>query len=195
MWMLGQPFDVIGHGYPEPEPGATLLVVDAREQTWEGHAYRRLPSAFLGPRQVEYSWLVPDTAPSTAPSRRRSWRPSWSRRRGSDGPGPVGQLLRGHRLDAGPGGRPRLGRRGRGLGAARGSEAAARALDSKYSHDPWFKGVRHLNHGEADPDWLVRPAVLEGLGVLRRASSSSRWSRCTPCTWACADTRSALDRT
>ena len=38
--------------------------------------------------------------------------------------------------------------------------AAARVLDGQYLANPWFKGVRHLNHGEADPDWLVRPAVL-----------------------------------
>ncbi|MFV2064049.1 MAG: amidohydrolase [Chloroflexota bacterium] len=45
--------------------------------------------------------------------------------------------------------------------------AAARALDDGYLANPWFKGVRHLNHDEADPDWLVRPAVIEGLKVLQ----------------------------
>ncbi len=30
-------------------------------------------------------------------------------------------------------------------------------------------GVRHLNHDEPDPDWLVQPAVIEGLGALARA--------------------------
>ncbi len=30
-------------------------------------------------------------------------------------------------------------------------------------------GVRHLNHDEPDPDWLVRPAVIEGLKALARA--------------------------
>jgi L-fuconolactonase len=45
--------------------------------------------------------------------------------------------------------------------------AAARALDDKYLANPWFKGVRHLNHDEADPDWLVRPAVIDGLKVLQ----------------------------
>jgi L-fuconolactonase len=44
---------------------------------------------------------------------------------------------------------------------------AARALDSKYLANPWFKGIRHLNHEEADPDWLVRPAVIDGLKVLQ----------------------------
>jgi L-fuconolactonase len=43
---------------------------------------------------------------------------------------------------------------------------AARALDERYLQDRWFKGVRHLNHEEADPDWLVRPAVIDGLKVL-----------------------------
>ena len=45
--------------------------------------------------------------------------------------------------------------------------AAATALDETYLPNPWFKGVRHLNHEETDPDWLVRPAVLDGLRVLQ----------------------------
>jgi L-fuconolactonase len=44
--------------------------------------------------------------------------------------------------------------------------AAAQALDERYLADPKFKGIRHLNHEEADPDWLVRPAVIDGLRVL-----------------------------
>ena len=43
---------------------------------------------------------------------------------------------------------------------------AARVLDGRYLANPWFRGVRHLNHEEADPDWLVRPAVIDGLKVL-----------------------------
>ncbi|MEX1297100.1 MAG: amidohydrolase family protein [Candidatus Limnocylindrales bacterium] len=45
------------------------------------------------------------------------------------------------------------------------AHAAAQALD-RYLVDPYFKGIRHLNHEEADPDWLVRPGVLDGLKVL-----------------------------
>ena len=45
--------------------------------------------------------------------------------------------------------------------------AAARALDERYLAHAAFKGVRHLNHNEADPDWLVRPTVLAGLQVLQ----------------------------
>lgn len=44
--------------------------------------------------------------------------------------------------------------------------AAARALEERYLSDRWFRGVRHLNHEEADPDWLVRPEVIEGLRIL-----------------------------
>jgi len=44
---------------------------------------------------------------------------------------------------------------------------AARVLDEKYLANPWFKGIRHLNHDEADPDWLIRPAVIDGLRVLQ----------------------------
>jgi L-fucono-1,5-lactonase len=42
---------------------------------------------------------------------------------------------------------------------------AARLLDS-YARHPRFRGVRHLIHNEADPDWIVRPAVLGGLAAL-----------------------------
>ena len=42
---------------------------------------------------------------------------------------------------------------------------AEQALE-RYMADPWFRGVRHLNHEEADPDWLVRPDVIDGLKIL-----------------------------
>ncbi len=42
---------------------------------------------------------------------------------------------------------------------------AEKALD-RYQADPSFVGVRHLNHEEADPDWLVRPEVIDGLRIL-----------------------------
>ena len=42
---------------------------------------------------------------------------------------------------------------------------AALALDRFATH-PRFRGVRHLIHNEADPDWIIRPAVLDGLGLL-----------------------------
>lgn len=44
---------------------------------------------------------------------------------------------------------------------------AARVLDSRYLANPLFKGIRHLNHTEADPDWLVRSSVIDGLRVLQ----------------------------
>jgi len=43
---------------------------------------------------------------------------------------------------------------------------AAAALDRRYVPRAVFRGVRHLNHEEPDPDWLVRPAVLEGIREL-----------------------------
>ncbi len=45
--------------------------------------------------------------------------------------------------------------------------AAASALDERLMAHPAFRGVRHLNHNEPDPDWLVRPAVIDGLRVLQ----------------------------
>ena len=47
------------------------------------------------------------------------------------------------------------------------AEQAARVLNEKYLANPWFKGIRHLNHDEADPDWLIRPAVIDGLRILQ----------------------------
>ncbi|MFN8519297.1 MAG: amidohydrolase family protein [Chloroflexota bacterium] len=44
--------------------------------------------------------------------------------------------------------------------------AAAAALDDRYLGRTKYRGVRHLNHEEADPDWLVRPSVLEGIREL-----------------------------
>jgi L-fuconolactonase len=44
--------------------------------------------------------------------------------------------------------------------------AVARLLEEGYGTHPWFKGVRHLIHDEADPRWLLQDAVLESLGLL-----------------------------
>lgn len=42
---------------------------------------------------------------------------------------------------------------------------AERALE-RYTRHPAFHGVRHLVHDEPDPDWLLRPPVLESLALL-----------------------------
>jgi len=42
---------------------------------------------------------------------------------------------------------------------------AERLLDG-FTSRPRLRGVRHLIHWEPDPDWLVRPAVLDGLAVI-----------------------------
>ncbi|WP_276484264.1 amidohydrolase family protein [Paraflavitalea pollutisoli] len=39
-------------------------------------------------------------------------------------------------------------------------------LRSTYAANPYFKGVRHLIHDEADPRWLLQPAVIESLRIL-----------------------------
>ena len=44
----------------------------------------------------------------------------------------------------------------------------ARKLD-EYGRNPYFKGVRHLIHDEANPDWVVQKQVIEGLQILADA--------------------------
>ncbi len=44
-------------------------------------------------------------------------------------------------------------------------DEAAATLDGFKRH-PRFKGIRHLIHVEPDPDWLLQPAVIEGLAIL-----------------------------
>lgn len=43
------------------------------------------------------------------------------------------------------------------------------AAEGIAQRDPLIVGVRNLIHDRADPDWLLRPDVDEGLGVLERA--------------------------
>ncbi|WP_241158370.1 amidohydrolase family protein [Cohnella candidum] len=45
-------------------------------------------------------------------------------------------------------------------------DEAERLLTRYAAEFPKFKGVRHLIHEEKDPDWVIRPDVLEGLNVL-----------------------------
>jgi L-fuconolactonase len=44
-------------------------------------------------------------------------------------------------------------------------DEAARKLE-EYTANSLFKGVRHLIHEEKDPDWIIQPAVIEGLKLL-----------------------------
>ncbi len=44
--------------------------------------------------------------------------------------------------------------------------ATEKALEEKYLKNNYFKGVRHLIHDEADPKWLLQPAVIESLKLL-----------------------------
>jgi len=44
-------------------------------------------------------------------------------------------------------------------------EEAGRRLEI-YTRGPYFKGMRHLIHGESDPDWVVRDVVIESLRLL-----------------------------
>jgi L-fuconolactonase len=44
-------------------------------------------------------------------------------------------------------------------------QGTSEALD-KYLKNPYFRGVRHLIHDEADPKWLLQDKVLESLKML-----------------------------
>ena len=44
--------------------------------------------------------------------------------------------------------------------------ATQKLLEEKYLKEKYFKGVRHLIHDEADPEWLLQPGVLESLHLL-----------------------------
>lgn len=46
------------------------------------------------------------------------------------------------------------------------SAATEHALTTTYKHNPYFKGVRHLIHDEADPKWLLQPSVIDSLIIL-----------------------------
>jgi L-fuconolactonase len=41
-----------------------------------------------------------------------------------------------------------------------------RLLKEKYLSNKYFKGVRHLIHDEADPEWLLQKEVIESLKIL-----------------------------
>ena len=45
-------------------------------------------------------------------------------------------------------------------------EATGRLLEEGYRPGGLLKGVRHLIHDEADPQWLLQDTVLESLGLL-----------------------------
>jgi L-fuconolactonase len=45
-------------------------------------------------------------------------------------------------------------------------DEAARKLEHHRAHTPVFKGMRHLIHTEANPDWVVQEVVIESLRVL-----------------------------
>ena len=44
-------------------------------------------------------------------------------------------------------------------------DEAGRKIE-EFRRSPVFKGIRHLIHDEADPDWVIQERVIEGLRVL-----------------------------
>jgi L-fuconolactonase len=44
-------------------------------------------------------------------------------------------------------------------------DVAARVIE-RYKQNPYFRGIRHLIHNEADPKWLLHDRMIEGLKLL-----------------------------
>ena len=44
--------------------------------------------------------------------------------------------------------------------------AAQKKLEEEYLEEKYFKGIRHQVHDEADPKWLLQPAVIDSLKML-----------------------------
>jgi len=47
--------------------------------------------------------------------------------------------------------------------------AAAEAMLGRWAEHNRFCGIRNLIHDQVDPDWVIRPEVLDGLALLERA--------------------------
>jgi len=47
-------------------------------------------------------------------------------------------------------------------------DVAGRAIE-RFKQNPRFRGMRHLIHNEADPNWLLQDEVIEGLKLLAAA--------------------------
>lgn len=39
-------------------------------------------------------------------------------------------------------------------------------LEERFLKEPYFKGIRHLIHNEADPEWLLQETVIESLEIV-----------------------------
>ncbi len=44
-------------------------------------------------------------------------------------------------------------------------DVAARVIE-RFKQNPYFRGIRHLIHNEADPKWLLHDRMIEGLKLL-----------------------------
>jgi L-fuconolactonase len=45
-------------------------------------------------------------------------------------------------------------------------EQTKKLLQETYLSNPYFKGIRHLIHDEADPTWILQPTVIESLKIV-----------------------------
>ncbi len=129
------------------------MIVDSHQHFWDLEA-------------VEYPWLVPDYGPIY-----RTFEPAELEPQLAAAGVDKTVLVQAANSFADTDSMLRHGERYDWIGAVVGwvpledAAATSAALD-RYLRNPLFKGVRHLNHEEADPDWLVRPAVIDGLKVL-----------------------------
>ncbi len=129
------------------------MIVDSHQHFWDLEA-------------VEYPWLVPDYGPIY-----RTFEPAELEPQLAAAGVDKTVLVQAANSFEDTDSMLRHGERYDWIGAVVGwvpledAAATSAALD-RYLANPLFKGIRHLNHEEADPDWLVRPAVIDGLKVL-----------------------------
>ena len=133
-----------------------MTVIDAHQHVWD-------------PTKARYDWLTQEFAPINRPITFDELRPSLRRAgvqatvlvQSADNDDDTDLMLATARAN------PEIAAVVAYVRLDRPEEAASRLAELQ--HNPLVVGVRNLIHDIPDPDWLLRPEVDEGLGVLESA--------------------------
>jgi L-fuconolactonase len=133
-----------------------MTVIDAHQHVWD-------------PAKARYDWLTQEFAPINRPIGFDELRPSLRRAgvqatvlvQSADNDDDTDLMLATARAN------PEIAAVVAYVRLDRPDEAASRLAELQ--HNPLVVGVRNLIHDIPDPDWLLRPEVDEGLGVLESA--------------------------